>query len=203
MTEQEIEAKFHVANLAEIESRLKLLNAVLIQPRIHETNLRFDTPDRELRRNGRVLRIRMDDQARMTFKGPGQNDGGVLSREEIEFIVEDFGRAQKLVEALGYEVMVFYEKYRTTYEIDQTHIMLDELPYGNFVEIEGKSVSTIQEVAQKLNLKQEAAIEASYHFIFEQLAKPRNLDTTRLSFDAFKNEKPDLKELGIHFADVL
>src|SRR5688572_21038830 len=118
MNGQEIEVKFHVKDLSKIEGRLHELKADLFQPRVHETNLRFDTPNHDLRHAGRVLRLRQDDQARMTYKGPSDKRDGVMSREEIEFVVEDYERAKQFIEALGYETSVFYEKYRTTYELD-------------------------------------------------------------------------------------
>ena len=138
MNGQEIEAKFHVQNLRKIELRLLELKAQLIQPRVHEVNLRFDRPDGELRNSFRVLRLRQDDIARFTFKGPSvEKEGGILSRQEIEFEVGDFDSAKQFLEAIGFQVVVFYEKFRTTYELNNTHIMLDELPYGSFIEIEG------------------------------------------------------------------
>jgi adenylate cyclase class IV len=48
-----------------------------------------------------------------------------------------FGKMQKIIESLGYVLQFTYEKYRTTYFIDDAYIMLDELPDGLFVEIEG------------------------------------------------------------------
>lgn len=199
---QEIEAKFYVRDLAKIEERVRGLDARLIQARIHETNLRYDTLQGELRAKGQVLRLRQDDQARMTYKGASKNQDGVMSRTEIEFIVEDFERAKQFIEALGYKIIVFYEKYRTTYEISHTHIMLDELPYGNFVEIEGKDISSIRNMTEKLGLRWEAAIESSYHAIFERVAVSRKLDTSKLTFDTFKSGKPDSAELAVAEADV-
>ena len=101
MNGREIEAKFYVRKLSRIENRLTELNAHLIQPRVHETNLRFDTAGRDLRSGGRVLRLRQDDQARLTYKGPSDKTEGVMNREEIEFVVEDFERAKQFIEALG------------------------------------------------------------------------------------------------------
>ncbi len=202
MNGQEIEVKFYVGDLSKIEERLKGLNAGLIQPRVHETNLRYDTPKGELRQSGKVLRLRQDDKARMTYKGASKKEDGVMSRTEIEFVVEDFESAKQLIEALGYKLMVFYEKYRTTYKLDHTHIMLDELPYGSFVEIEGNDISSIREMAKKLELHWEAAIETSYHALFERVAKSRKLDESKLTFDAFKSGKPDTTELSVSQADV-
>ncbi len=201
MNAQEIEAKFYVNDLAGVEARLRVLGAELIQPRVHETNLRFDTAGRDLRRAKQVLRLRHDDQARMTFKGPAQKRGGVMSREEIEFVVEDFDRARAFIEALGYEITVFYEKYRATYELDGTHIMLDELPYGDFVEIEGSDVESIHALADKLKLRWSAAIETSYQALFERVADRLKLEKSRLAFDVFKGRKPDGKQLEVIAAD--
>ena len=115
---QEIEAKFYVMDLKKIEACLQGLEARLIQPRILETNIRFDLPDGGLRSEGRVLRIRQDTEAKLTYKSGGTNEQGVLSRTEIEFVVEDFEKAKQFLEALGYQKLFYYEKYRTTYEFN-------------------------------------------------------------------------------------
>ena len=201
MNVPETEAKFYVRDLAGVESRLRALNAELIHPRVHETNLRFDTAARDLKKQGRVLRLRMDDQASLTYKGPSANLEGVMSREEIEFVVEDFESARGLVEALGYELTAYYEKFRTTYALGDLHIMLDELPFGNFVEIEGSLPALIQKMAEQLGLHWESAIARSYLGLFEHVAAIRQLDPARLSFDVFQRGEPAAAELGVIAAD--
>jgi adenylate cyclase class IV len=80
MNGQEIEAKFYVRNLTKIELRLLELKAQLIQPRTHEINLRFDNAENELVKSFRVLRLRQDEKARITYKGPnGNQSGDILS----------------------------------------------------------------------------------------------------------------------------
>ena len=202
MNGHETEAKFYVQNLRKIELRLQELKAQLIQPRIHETNLRFDNASSDLRNSFRVLRLRQDDKARFTFKGPSEEEeGGILSRQEIEFVVGDFESAKQFLEALGYEVVVFYEKFRTTYEINDIHIMLDELPYGEFVEIEGDNVEAIHNIANLLGLKWDAMIKAGYHALFERAAGKYNLELSQLSFSALEKAKITPDDLDIHAAD--
>lgn len=202
MNGQEIEAKFHVQDLRKIELRLLELKAQLIQPRVHETNLRFDRPDRELRDSFRVLRLRQDDIARFTFKGPSvEAEGGILSRQEIEFVVGDFKSAKQFLEAIGFQVVVFYEKFRTTYELNNIHIMLDELPYGEFVEIEGDNVGMIRTIASTLGLNWGAMIKAGYHALFERVAGKYGLDVSKLSFENLKNTKINIADMGIVEAD--
>ena len=198
---QEIEAKFYVKELKQIEARIRDLNARLIQPRTYEMNVRFDTPNHDLRREGRVLRLRQDDKVRMTYKSASENEEGVLSRTEIEFMVEDFEKAKSLLEALGYEKLLFYEKYRTTYEIDGAHIMLDELPIGDFIEIEGKSVDSIRGIAAKLGINWDATIAASYSALFERVRMALGTKITDLSFEEFREIQVTGKELDAKPAD--
>lgn len=199
---QETEAKFYVSDLDTIQRRLHSLGASLIQERILEINLRFDLPDNKLRSEGRVLRLRQDSAARLTYKGASQKQQGALHRTEIEFIVSDFEQAKQFLQALGYQPLFYYEKYRTTYELNGCHIMLDELPYGTFVEIEAESVDSIQGAAALLGLKWERAVTSSYHALFERIcAQHAELADRELSFAAFQGLHISMEELSVTAAD--
>jgi len=204
-TNQEIEAKFYVNNLDKILTRLHELGAQLIQPRVLESNIRFDLPDGRLRSERRVLRLRRDTESRLTYKDPSQNEQGVLSRREIEFTVEDFDKARQFLEALGYQSIFYYEKYRTTHILQTSeiplHVMLDELPYGNFVEIEGETIEVIKEASNKLNLKWDTAIGKSYSALFDQADKTLNFSFQDLSFTNFTGIQVIPSYLGVQAAD--
>jgi adenylate cyclase class 2 len=211
---QETEAKFYVQHLDQITKRLDNFQARLIQPRVLETNLRFDQPDDSFHSSGRVLRLRRDTESKLTYKGAGQNKSGVLDRQEIEFVVGDFDKAKQFLEALGYRQKMFYEKYRATYILESNselldrvsqrqscEIMLDELPYGNFVEIEGENVEQIQAVAAKLNLDWNAAIETSYTGLFENVKKALELPFPDISFQNFEGIRVTPDHLRVQPAD--
>lgn len=198
---QEIEAKFYLLHFEEMIARLQDLQARLIQPRVLEINLRFDLPDHSLRSQGRVLRLRRDTQARLTYKGAGKSASGILDREEIEFVVDDFEKARQFLEALGYQQSMAYEKYRTTYELDRALIMLDELPYGNFIEIEGENVEHIQKLSAKLQLNSNAAINTSYTGLFENVRKALQFSYRDLSFENFEGIPVTSEHLGVRAAD--
>jgi adenylate cyclase, class 2 len=203
---QETEAKFYVRDLKKIKTCLEGLNAHLVQERLLETNIRFDLPDASLLAEGRVLRLRRDTDSRLTYKSASKNEQGVLSREEIEFVVEDFEKAKRFLDALGYQKLVYYEKYRTTYVMQRSegfiHVMLDELPYGNFVEIEGETIESIRVVADQLNLNWETAIGTSYHALFERVHRALNLSFKDISFANFADIKVNAVDLGVHAADA-
>jgi adenylate cyclase, class 2 len=188
MKDQELEVKLYVTDLSAVERKLLSLNAELSLPRVFEVNLRFDTPGGDLGRTMRVLRLRQDNVARLTYKGPASGLGGARLRQEIEFEVSDFAAARAFLEGLGYQVVMTYEKYRTAYEVDGAEVSLDQLPYGTFVEIEGPDPDTIQTVTSKLGLDWEATIPASYTVLFDQLRARLNLHFSDLTFDNFTNQ---------------
>ena len=202
MKNQESEVKFYVQDLPAIERRLKSLDAILVQPRTFEINLRFDTPELDLSRNLRVLRLRQDTAARLTFKGPARGVEGVRVRQEIEFIVEDFEAARSLLEALCYQVSMGYEKFRTVYDLGEVHITLDEMPYGNFVEIEGPDPESILDVNLDLGLVWEACAPESYVAIFDRLKKELGLEFRDLSFENFSWLEISPDQMKLPFADA-
>ncbi len=197
---QEIEAKFYVNKLGELQKRLEGLGAGLADPRVLELNLRFDTPNRDLKRLQRVFRLRRDTRARLTYKDSDRAEASALNRRELEFTVSDFDEARDMLEALGYQVVFIYEKYRTTYKLDKTEIMLDEMPYGHFVEIESKGGS-LRPVADKLKLNWDAAIPENYSMLFDRLKERRNLPFRDLTFANFSGLQVSAADLSVRAAD--
>ena len=201
VSDKELEVKFHVSELAGIEKQLVKFGATLVQPRTHEYNLRFDTPAGDLAQAESMLRLRRDAASHVTFKGPSSTLGGVLARQEIEFEVSNFISAQKLIEALGFRSKFVYEKYRTTYAMDGLKITLDEMPYGPFVEIEGKEAAPIQTAANKLGLDWQERLPETYISIFRRLKELFSLTFTDLTFANFERVTINMQKVGINFAD--
>jgi adenylate cyclase class 2 len=201
MKYQEIEVKFYLNNFASLRVRLEEMGAVLVQPRTHEVNLRFDTPGGDLSRTYRVLRLRQDREARLTYKGPGELSEGARVREEIEFIVSDFQAAQAFLEALGYQVSMAYEKYRTVYDLDNVHVTLDEMPYGFFSELEGETPQEIITLSERLGLNWERRVLDSYSMLFDRFKQNQNLTFQDLTFENFNGMKVSPEMLSIQAAD--
>ena len=198
-SEQEIEAKFLVRDLSAVAQRLDVLGALVTFPRVYEINLRFDTPDGRLTVARQVLRLRQDAATFLTFKGPQQGET-VSSRQEIEFQVSDFTAARHLLEALGYQVAVIYEKYRTTYQYGDLVVVLDEMPFGSFIEIEGPDADSIQAAASRLSLDWEARSSASYLALFNQLCAARGLSAQNLTFDELSGITAAPEDFGLRYA---
>jgi adenylate cyclase class 2 len=199
--DKELEVKFYLSNRKELEEKLIVQGGQLKDPRVHEINLRFDTPDQSLLNTGRLLRLRLDKRARVTYKGLGSIESGARLRQELEFTVSDFDTARALFEALGYQVYMMYEKYRTTYRLGNLEVVLDEMPYGDFAEIEGPDGQSIQTAAQRLDLNWDTRILDSYTVLFERVRAQLGVGFRDLSFENFKCLTVTPEMLGELIAD--
>lgn len=202
MDHQEIEVKFYISDLKTLEQRLVGLGAQLARDRAHESNIRFDTPTGELIRKGQVLRLREDGKSLLTFKGPASIFHGVSSRPEFEFEVSDAGMAREFIEALGYQVALVYEKYRAIYQINEHKFMLDEMPFGSFLEIEGLTPESIHEQAKLLGLNWDRRLIESYNEIFQRIKRVGMFGFRDMTFENFGKIDFDFSSLDILPADT-
>lgn len=183
---REKEIKFFISDPIQMREHLLAHKALLKKERLFEVNLRFDTKQQSLRANRQVLRLRQDDHVRLTYKDQSEFSEGIADRRELEITVSDFETARSILEALGFEVFMIYEKYRTTFTLDQCEIVIDEMPFGNFIEIEGPSADTICDMALRLGLDWRKRITASYLDLFDRLITAHNLNITALTFSEFE-----------------
>ena len=180
----ETEIKLYMPNLDVARQHLESAGAQLDAPRVLERNWRYDTPDKRLSADEQVLRLRQDARTRLTYKGKGASQAGITSRPEYEVEVSDFEAMAQILHGLGYETYMLYEKYRTTYLLDGAEIVLDELPYGNFVEIEADA-KHIERLIVRLGWADAPRFAESYARIFERIKIALNLRFEDLTFANF------------------
>ena len=185
MSEQEKEVKYYVNRLKDVENRIIKLGASLIQPRTFEFNLLFDNGEEALSNNFQYLRLRRDSLSRLTFKGAAEIIDGVNTRKEIEIEVSSFETTKSLLEALDYRVILIYEKYRTTYKKGKFIITLDEMPFGDFVEIEGIGSQGIKEISIEIGLNWEERILRGYLNLYKVVVMNAHRKFDNLTFSDF------------------
>jgi adenylate cyclase class 2 len=192
----EVEVKFLVSDLTIIRQRLAALGARLVAPRVFERNVRFDTPDEALLHRQQLLRLRQDSRARLTFKGPSAADASSEAkvREEIELEVGDFDRMGLIFSRLGFRPFQTYEKYRETFAWGEVEVVLDEMPFGLFVELEG-SEAEIKQAAGALGLEWSKRVLTNYLAMMGLVRERFNLPFSDLTFANFAQRSVDLGEL--------
>ena len=184
----EVEVKFFVEELAVVRTQLLAIGAVLKKARVFERNVRFDDANDSLLAKRAILRLRLDTKAKLTYKGVPKNVDLSASqakvREELEVEVSDFETAHLLIQRIGYQPKQTYEKYRETFQLGEVEIVLDEMPYGDFVELEGPEPA-IHALAPRLGLDWSNRILTNYLGLFEALKARHNLPFNDLTFDNF------------------
>lgn len=193
----EIEVKFLVDDLAALRARLAAAGARQVKPRLYERNVRFDDSASSLLRKGQLLRLRQDDRARITFKGMADADhtSEAKVREELETLVGDFETVSEILVRLGFELQQVYEKYRETFRLGDVEVVLDELPFGEFLELEGDE-DGIRNAAQQLGLAWEERILDNYLLLMERVKDYYELPFDDLTFANFEGRE-------VSIADVL
>ncbi|MGC2235674.1 MAG: class IV adenylate cyclase [Pyrinomonadaceae bacterium] len=100
-----------------------------------------------------VLRIRkIGAKAILTYKQRIQNEFDIKQQIEHETPVENPQELEKIVENLGFKKKLIYEKRRKTWRFREVEIVLDELAFGLFMEIEG-SITAIREAEMILDIE--------------------------------------------------
>jgi adenylate cyclase class 2 len=192
----EVEVKFLLRDFDAFRKRLAAKGAELVAPCVFELNVRFDTADGALLARQELLRLRQDTRARLTFKGPSAEDAKSEAkvREEIELEIGDFERMSAVLQRLGFLPVQTYEKYRETYHWRGVEIVLDELPFGKFIELEGEDAE-LKGVAEALGLDWSRRILGNYLGLMELCRHSFALDFSDLTFDNFSGRAIDMGEL--------
>ena len=127
---------------------------------VFEENVIYTGPGLDPRR--RVLRLRrVDGRAVFTFKEREPTDEAIKHQREEETEVADADALAAILDALGYRPALVYEKRRATWRVAGAEVVLDELPFGLFVEIEGEE-DAILAAEKLLGLESAQAEHAPY-----------------------------------------
>jgi adenylate cyclase class 2 len=125
-----------------------------------EENTIYTGPGLDPRR--RVLRLRRrGSRAFFTFKEREEGASAIKRQREDETEVSDADALADILEALGYRPALVYEKRRTTWHVRGVEVVVDEMPFGLFLEIEGAE-SAILDAEKLLGLESALAEHAPY-----------------------------------------
>lgn len=163
----------------EIEVKLQLsieafapagITLELSTPRHFEDNWLLDTGARQLGQQFSILRVRaINGKGLLTYKEKPSDDAPASQfklRVELETELDNVSEALAIFARLGYHRFFRYQKYRSIYEAilpsgKRLHVMADETPLGNFLELEGEE-DAIAEAVRLLGLTPSDYILESY-----------------------------------------
>ncbi len=123
-----------------------------------------------LRTNGKTSTITIKDVEAKSIDGT----------KELEIVVDDFDKANEVLEVLGYKNRGFQQNKRTQYVLDGVEIDLDRWPLiPEYMEIEGKNEEEVYKIIDKLGIPREKLVTLDVASIY-----------THYGFD------------GVHLADL-
>jgi adenylate cyclase, class 2 len=185
---KEVEIKFRIAKLVELNKRLRASGFKLVTPRTHEINTLYDLPGLKLRKKGELIRLRKyGDQWVLTHKAKGKA-GRHKSRVETETKVSDGNKMHSILHALNFKPSFSYEKYRAEWSDGKGHVEVDETPIGSFGEIEGPP-RWIDQTAKALKILPNDYITLSYAELFFAWKKQMKSAAREMTFTAIKQQK--------------
>jgi adenylate cyclase, class 2 len=195
MSTVEIEVKFRVADPAGLALRLRAAGFHEETPRTFERNVLYDTPDRRLRAQQAILRVRnYGGHWKVTHKClTRDNDPAARHkhREETESSVSDGEAIGHIFTQLGFAPAFIYEKWRTEYADATGHCVLDETPIGVYAELEGPE-DWIDTTGHKLGIDHAQFSTLSYGRLFDQWREQTASSAQNLTFAEISPRPPDL-----------
>jgi adenylate cyclase class 2 len=148
----EIEKKFRLTK-KQREEVLRRLPEIGARPRGEEFEENTLYGGESLDPARSVLRLRRAGKtATLTYKEAVPNSSSIKHQRENETRVADPEAMEAILDALGFTPVLVYEKRRQTWRFGKTEIVVDELPFGLFMEIEG-SEADIAVAELKLGIK--------------------------------------------------
>jgi adenylate cyclase class 2 len=184
----EIELKFSVADARALRSRVFELGFRLLTDRTFESNTLYDTPDRQLRGRKQIVRLRQYGERwtvthkRQANDGVAQSNTRYKTRIETESVVEDGEALAEIFTQLGYAPVFRYEKFRTEWESDGGHLVLDETPIGIWAELEGEP-AWIDAMLERLGVAFTQCSTDSYGTLFLKWKETTGSPAENLTFD--------------------
>lgn len=132
-----------------------------------------------------VLRLRrVGKRGILTYKERFPTRSTIKHQREDETRVDDPDAMELILDALGFTPALVYEKRRETWWLGKSEIVIDELPFGLFMEIEGTEQS-IRDIESKLAIKRLRSETATY----PQLALEHGTDRGGIIESRFLEER--------------
>ncbi len=182
----ETEIKFRVDDIPGFAGRLEAAGFRLVTPRTFESNVLYDTPDRQMRARVEILRIRnYAGRCILTHKRICDNGGDERHKHRIETETEisDGEALAEVFRSIGLIAAFRYEKWRSEWSEGEGHCVVDETPIGGYAELEG-TPQWIDRTAAKLGVNPSAYITLSYGRLFDVWRAEHRSSAQDLTFDA-------------------
>jgi adenylate cyclase class 2 len=169
----ELEKKYRLRadDIADLTALLKEFGAEFIGEDLEE-NIIYSSDS--LASAGAVVRIRrVGEQTTLTYKRRLGDNSDMKQQMEEETGVTDAESIMKIVAALGLEPRLVYEKIRRKWRFRNVEVVIDRLPFGDYMEIEGPAMA-IREAEMLLGADELEPEPETYPRLTSRLGKKKD-----------------------------
>lgn len=180
----EFEATFINIDKDKIRKILASIGAELIRSEYLQRRIVLSLPKGHEIKGG-WLRIRDEgDKTTLTLKVV---DGDQIeNQKEVCLKIDDFEKAEQLLDLIGCKKRAYQESKRELWKLGDVEITIDEWPFLEpYIEIEGKSKESVQEVTDKMGLDFSKALFCAVDKLYAL--------RYNISEDVINNQIPELK----------
>lgn len=170
MAKTEKQVKYKINNFDYISKRLIEIEAIFIGGFMEKT-IRYDNDDLKCSNNGVFIRTKSGMKNVLTLKEiPTDSSNTSFERITTEVEVDNINKIGYILEKIGLTKKFIMEKYRLFFKYDNVDILIDELPFGIYLEIKGED-NEINRVTKMLNIDEADLIKMTYWDIYDKIKK--------------------------------
>ena len=170
MAKTEKQVKYKINNFDYISKRLIEIEAIFIGGFMEKT-IRYDNDDLKCSNNGIFIRTKSGMKNVLTLKEiPTDSSNTSFERITTEVEVDNINKIGYILEKIGLTKKFIMEKYRLFFKCDNVDILIDELPFGIYLEIKGED-NEINRITKMLNIDETDLIKMTYWDIYDKIKK--------------------------------
>ena len=141
----------------------------------------------------RAMRIRrVNGEAILTFKERIPTKSAIKHQRENETRVSDPEATHEILLALGFAPALIHEKRRTRWDVGKAKLVIDELPFGLFMEIEA-SERDIKRVEKLIDGGRLPAVNETYPSLTANLGKKNRKGIIEARFGTTRRQISDIR----------
>ena len=166
----EIEVKARVDDARNMERAIIAMGATPMGIQ-DQADTYYNAPNRNFEKTDEALRIRVEEDAFLTYKGP-KMDALSKTRQEFQTVIKEPETMGNILSSLGFFPVATVKKRRKNYRLGDFFISLDEVrDLGSFIEVEipvknsknyEEKVESILKIVEKLGISRTSTIRESY-----------------------------------------
>lgn len=141
----------------------------------------------------RAMRIRrVNGEAILTFKQRIPTNSPIKHQQENETRVSDAEATHEILLALGFAPALIYEKRRTRWDVGKAKLVIDELPFGLFMEIEA-SERDIKRVEKLIDGGKLPAVNETYPSLTANFGKKNRKGIIEARFGTARRQRSEVR----------